>query len=363
MFETPDFKSLINTAEADFADKSVNLPLRFNAERVLARVLAGGLNGAYGYLRYVAGQVFPWDMKDSVLSNYAKWWGISRNPPNVASGFVTVSFTQNATLSEGTVIRGQSNNISYTITETKSGTAGGDPVKFAVSCDLAGSVGNLDAGDAFTLVSPIIGIGTIIAADGGISGGLEVESDDNLRNRLQLRINNPNRIGRKVDFEYWAIQTGGVTHAWCLPWRDRVGGIPATGISEHVMLIVLADFTQDHLKPTDKAIALANANVLNYCQAQILPKCVAIKTVPVNITLSIRQDTPTNRDAVTTALRKMYHNPANFGVPVPVSKILTALANIPGITEFNVISPTGAANNNPPVSSVQIHVLGQVTFQ
>ncbi|MCX8505120.1 MAG: hypothetical protein ORN98_00700, partial [Alphaproteobacteria bacterium] len=88
MFETPNFQQLINTAEADFANGAVKLPLRINVERVLARVLAGGLNGAYGFMRYVAKQVFPWDMEGDVLTAYAKWWGISRNPPSLARGSV-----------------------------------------------------------------------------------------------------------------------------------------------------------------------------------------------------------------------------------------------------------------------------------
>ncbi|MCX8505924.1 MAG: baseplate J/gp47 family protein, partial [Alphaproteobacteria bacterium] len=267
-----------------------------------------------------------------------------------------------AILREGTVIRGKQNDISYTITETKPGAAGA-VVKFAISCDLAGEIGNLDSGAVFNLISPLVGIGSIVAAEGGISGGLEAESDDLLRNRLQLRINNPIRIGRKIDFEYWAIASQGVTRAWCLPWRDGNGGMAATGLSEHKILMILADYGREDLIPTANAIALANANILNNCQVQLLPVCAAVQTVPVPIRLSIQPDNDENRAAVARSLKLMYRNFANLGEAVPISKILTAIATVPGINYFNVISPTEAANNNPVVSPVQIHVCGQVTFQ
>ena len=85
-----------------------------------------------------------------------------------------------------------------------------------VTAETAGEIGNTKAGTVLTMVSPVLGVQSSASVGlSGISGGSDVESDADLRNRLIRRIQGRRKGGADYDYETWAL--GG---AWYYP---RVG--------------------------------------------------------------------------------------------------------------------------------------------
>jgi uncharacterized phage protein gp47/JayE len=77
----------------------------------------------------------------------------------------------------------------------------------------AGIVGNLPDGDALNLVTAIPGVDTAMLL-GDMSGGVDTETDDQLRERILFRIQNPPMGGSQADYVRWAMAVPGVTRAW-----------------------------------------------------------------------------------------------------------------------------------------------------
>ena len=98
------------------------------------------------------------------------------------------------------------------------GTITGGTTTVDVSAQEAGVNGNTDTGTKLNLVTPIVGVESELTVAGtGLSGGVETESDEDLRERLSLRIQEPPHGGIVTDYVQWAF--GG-------QWRHSGLGVP-----------------------------------------------------------------------------------------------------------------------------------------
>ena len=77
----------------------------------------------------------------------------------------------------------------------------------------AGSIANLSDGDAITPSPGILGVSSA-AAMGDFTGGIDQETDDQLRERILFRIQQPPMGGSQADYVRWAMAVPGVTRAW-----------------------------------------------------------------------------------------------------------------------------------------------------
>ena len=80
----------------------------------------------------------------------------------------------------------------------------------------AGIVGNLPDGSQLSMNPVIPGITSVICW-GNMSGGVDTETDDQLRERILFRIQNPPMGGSQADYVRWARAVPGVTRAWAAP--------------------------------------------------------------------------------------------------------------------------------------------------
>jgi uncharacterized phage protein gp47/JayE len=78
-----------------------------------------------------------------------------------------------------------------------------------------GAFGNLDPGTGLT-IAPYIANMTDMATVISLAGGTDTETDDELRARILLRIQQPPMGGDVEDYVQWALQVPGVTRAWAV---------------------------------------------------------------------------------------------------------------------------------------------------
>lgn len=86
----------------------------------------------------------------------------------------------------------------------------------------AGSLGNLPSGTTLSVSPPIPGLDVAVTVV-DVEGGVDTETDDQLRRRVLARIQNPPMGGDANDYVQWALAVPGVTRAW--QWSSAPGTI------------------------------------------------------------------------------------------------------------------------------------------
>lgn len=86
-----------------------------------------------------------------------------------------------------------------------------------------GAVGNLAPGEELTVITDVIAAftGSVVTLDGGV----DEESDDDLRIRVLERIRQPPQGGALHDYVRWAKAVPGCTRAWCKPLEMGIGTV------------------------------------------------------------------------------------------------------------------------------------------
>lgn len=349
-FSRPTLAELIARQEADF---NAQLPeadsrLRRSFLSVMATAFAAVAHGLYGFLDFIARQVFPDTAELEYLERWAAIWGITRIAPTKAAGTFTVTGTNGTIIPTGTVLR-RSDDVLYVT--TADGTIASGTVTVAIEAQIAGDEGNANDGTVLGFQSPIPGAnaeGTV--AD--VVGGADTESDDSLRERLLTRIQDPPHGGAAFDYVGWAREVAGVTRAWCYPNEMGLGtvtvrfmmddtyadGIPAAGDVTNVY---------DHIEP------------LRPVTAELY--VVAPVAVPLNFTIELNPastDTTAVRAAVEAALESLIRREAEPGGTLFISRIREAISSATG--EFDYIMTVPSANVTRTTG--QITTMGAITW-
>ena len=205
--------------------------LRRSTLKVLATVFAGAVHVIYGFLNWIYKQAFPDTAESENLERWSNIWGITRTPAEFSQGNVTFTGTNGVEIPAGTEIQ-LSNGTTYTTDAL--GTVSGGTVTIAVTATVAGPDSDADASTAISLSSPITGIttqGTVAA--GGLTGGIDEESDDDLRTRLLARIQNAPHGGNANDYVAWAKEVSGVTRAWVIEAYLGLGTVGVTFVRDN----------------------------------------------------------------------------------------------------------------------------------
>jgi len=348
-YDRPTLSELISTTEAQFDARLGTAQARLPASNlsVLARVLAGGEHGLYGFIDWIARQILPDTAEAEVLDRHGSIWGVTRKQATKASGTATVTGIAGATLPTGTALQ-RSDGLGYLTTSavTLTGTTAAVPVVASA----AGASGNTDAGATLTLPSTLAGVSsTLTVSAGGLSGGADIEADDSLRSRILARIQQAPHGGAAFDYVTWALEVEGVTRAWVNP--GYMG--PHT-----VCVTFLCDERADPI-PTATDVeavraAIAAARPVTAADLYVF----APVPVPLDLTIALTPGTATVKAAVVASLTDFMAREGLPGATIPLSRIREAISQATGETDHSLISPT-----SPLVCAFgQIAVLGTVSW-
>jgi uncharacterized phage protein gp47/JayE len=188
--------------------------------RIMSDAMAGLTHLTFLYLDWLAKQLMPDTAEQVWLDRHGVIWltnsdgSKGRKGATYASGtieFTNLSGVSGAIIPIGSLLNG-SNGLQYqTVTEGAIGS-GGNGTSDAVALT-SGSIGNLSDGDTMSLTPAIPGV-DIATLLGDMSGGVDTETDDQLRERVLFRIQNPPMGGDIADYVAWAMAVPGVTRAW-----------------------------------------------------------------------------------------------------------------------------------------------------
>lgn len=348
-FSRPDLATLINRAEADIETRlpGADARLRRSNLNVLARVHSGAAHGLYGYLEWIARQVIIDTADGDMLERHASIWGVARKAASPAVGNVTVTGTNGAIVpADSTLAR--SDGAQYT-TDAEATISGGTAT-IAVTAVDGGQAGNASAASSLSFDTPIAGVSaTATVAAGGLTGGADLEADDDLRARLLARIQQPPHGGAAHDYIAWAREVPGVTRAWVYPGELGDGTVTVRFVRDD----------DANLIPDAAEVAVVQAYIDNVRPVGMKGLyVVAPVAVPLNFTIDLVPDTAANRAAVEAELRDLLLREAEPGATILLSHIREAISLASGETDHILTVP--AANVTHAVG--EMATFGTITW-
>jgi uncharacterized phage protein gp47/JayE len=202
------------------------------------------------------------------------------------------------------------------------------------------------------LARPILGVDSEVGVV-SMDGGVDDETDDELRERVLLRIRQPPMGGAAIDYVHWALAVPGVTRAWPYPLEMGMGTITVR-------------FMMDSLRDDRDGFPVATdiERVADYLD-KVRP--VAIKDIfvepplrqSVNVEINrLTPDTPSIRLAIAANLRDMLRERAAPGQTIYAAWKNWAVMGAPGVDNFFL----GNSRDDVMPSPGHMPVLGNILY-
>lgn len=279
-------------------------------------------------------------------------YGEYRKPAERAKGWLLIKDEPGIEINIDTKVQAQYDNRSLTlvITEYTVVPENGEVTVQAVA-ELPGAEGNVPAYSDMTCVALP---NAIITNPIEFLGGVDRESDDELKSRVLLKVRKPITSGNKYHYELWARQVAGISQARVTPLWDGPGTVKVTVINtegraptaEQVQAVV------DHIeeeRPIGAAVTV-----------------VAIAEVPIDITATLVLEGGLLPEDVQDAIEQsVAEYLAEAGTEIRYSQIARAILRTEGVTDYEDVQ-VGAdgimGTDNILISDDDVAVVGQVTL-
>jgi uncharacterized phage protein gp47/JayE len=304
----------------------------------IGRALTGAVYALYGYLANLFGQAVPTTSTGINLDRWASLWGVVRQQPTYASG--PVVFTgSTGSIASGTQLQDASGNVFAT---TASGTLSAGTVTVTVQATVAGSASNDPAGTILTFVSPISGFSsTATVGTGGITGGDDLWTDEQLLSALENYVQLPPQGGSQNDYETWAYEGDpSITNAWCFPLYSGAGTVRVYIADNTYVGSTAASPTEvtnvqtyiDNVRPVTVATIVDGEQVSGVT-------VVAPTLQPVNFTID--GISANNQAAVQAALQALFLQTAPEAT-ISLNSFILAIGGANGSGAFTLAAPTAS---------------------
>lgn len=319
--------------------------LRRATLNVMAAVLSGAAHLLYGFISFIAKNIMIDTAETAWLERHSSIWGVTRKAATFATGTATITGVNGFVLPLGHQVQ-RADGVLF-VTETDGEITDGE-AEVVVSALNAGVEGNTEPGTKMALVSPYFNIDsemTVVT----LSGGVGVESDDDLRARLLLRIQETPHGGIKTDYEQWALEVGGVTRAWAYPNELGAGTTTVRFVMDEKAGTIIPDAGEvatvqiylDAKRPVTAAVIAA-----------------APALVPMDFTINISPDSASIRNAVQAQLTDMLYRDGAPGNTIFLSRIQEAISVASGESYHTLTSPSANVTHTPG----QMPSMGVITW-
>jgi uncharacterized phage protein gp47/JayE len=302
--------------------------------RVMADATAAVCHLTLRYLDWVTLQLLPDTAEHEWLDRHGDIWlvnadgSIGRKSGTFARGSVTATGVNGTVLPMGSRLSG-SDNWSYETTEQVVVSDVGVPV--AVAALQAGADGNREVGDVLSFDSSVAGVGNEAPVI-SIGGGVDPETDDELRQRVLRRIQQPPMGGAAYDYEAWALAVPGVTRAWAA--------------SEMGIGTVSVRFMMDDLRASNDGFPFVSdieivSAYINSKRPVTVKECYVMSPIryPVNFHIAnLNPDTEAVRAAIELNIEQMLFYYAAPGQTIYTAWKYSAVMGAAGVISFDLVS-------------------------
>lgn len=294
--------------------------------------------------------------------------GLTRKLPAKAGGVVTFTGTPGVFIATGSTVATQppSPDADPTIYETTGPATipGGGTVSVAVQAINAGAAGNVVATAVTVLLAPIQNI-TAVSNAQPITGGEDVETDEQFRNRIVLAYQGSQGSGTVADYQGWALAYPGVGYVTVQPLWAGAGTVRVvvTDTNNRPVPTAVVTGLQTLLDPTGGTglgLAPIGAIVTVATPSTLTVNVVAALTLRTGYTL----DGAGGTIALGTELAQVVHDyidtlPPN--TPVILKALVSRLFDVAGVSDVGTVTLNGSAANLA-VGSLQVALTGTVSL-
>lgn len=316
--------------------------------RTLVEAFAYGLDEVWYAISQVPDKFFIDKATGEWLDRRAWEWGLTRNPGTKAKGNVIVSRSTPAPFGQ-LIPKGTQfayGDLVYQSTQDAELPQGATEAAVPVEAVAVGKAYNLPAGVELKQVGIAISlIETVRVAPEGITGGVDPESDEELRQRIMATIKNPIRGGTKRDYETWA-QAAGAKVAKCIPAARGPGTVD--------VLVI----TQSGL-PDEQFLQQVQAYIEERRPLGADVRVIAPQVLQVNITATVMIASGYSQYEVINNINSAL---AAYIASIPIGGIIrptaigSTILGVQGVEDYTLAAPT----SNITLAPDQIAQLGQV---
>lgn len=328
----------------EFSLKSPVLRVAF--VKIFARVMALAIWLMQDFIKWIKDQMFTNTADTEGLEDLGFEIGVTRKPATFARGVVRFTGINGAVIPQQTVIARVSDNYTY-ITEIASTIENGIAEVKVVSELVTDGLGNIIQGvgqDANTdidteceLTSSVSNVDTDCIFIEAATGGIDEETDEEYKKRIQYKKQNSPNGGSKSDYVIWASSRPGVTDVFVNSNYPTVNGVYVTignytNPKEPAVTQDIIDDVQSYLNDPVRRPVTSYSTVVSvvksFIDIEILisPLTDAIKTACDNqLNNLFRIDgTPTNDSSPEVIISK--------------NKIISELAGLPNVVNVEILS-------------------------
>ena len=300
--------------------------------RVLSDAQGGLCHLTLQYIDWLSLQLLPDTAENEWLDRHGYIWlknsdgTKGRKQATFAAGTVEITGTTGTVIPVGMQLTGP---VVYETTAEV--TLGNGPTETPIRALSAGAVGNVEEGETLGMSTDIPNVtGPITVVS--LTGGVDTESDDDLRMRVLQRIQNPPMGGAQADYVTWALAVPGVTRAWAAMEQG-----PGTITVRFLMDELRAD---DDGWPQPQDIE-AVATYVDQMRPVTVKDCYVVAPIKefIDVTIqNLKPDTVAAEGAIEASLREMLFRVAAPGQTIYEAWISYAIMNAPGVQSFNLVN-------------------------
>jgi uncharacterized phage protein gp47/JayE len=352
-FTRPTLAELIDRISDDL---NAQLPgedsrLRRSLLWILALLLAGVAHLLYGFGSWIARQILPDTADADTLDRHAAIWGLSRTPATYAS--VTALFTgdDGKIIIAGAEIQ-RLDGVQYT--NDADGTIVAGSVSLSITAVEAGTSGDASIGTVLELVSPVAGVDSEgVVGIGPVTLAADEETDDDLRERILERIQDPPQGGAAADYVAWAKEIPRVDNVWVFPDGFGVGTVS-------ILFTVDRPVGGDPIDiiPSAPKVAEVQAHIDDLRPVTAEPFVSAPEALIVPFRILVTPDTAPIREAVEAEIDNLFDRTATPGGTIQLSQIGEAISSAEGESYHTLLEPAAPVVQ----SSYQIAIRGAMSW-
>jgi uncharacterized phage protein gp47/JayE len=359
-FTRPSLTEIVDRIETDIETRldDVGSLFRRSVLKILARSNGGSHHLLYGYISYLALQLFAMTADSQYLDTHGSEYGINKTSAVKAVGTGTATGTNGISIPANTELQSSAGQVYTTDSEV---TIAAGTATLAFTASIAGADGNDSAGITLTFVSPIAGIdSTVTVSSNGIYGGADEEDIEAYRERILTRKRTPPHGGSRNDYVTWAKEISGVTRAWCLPQYLGNGTVGLAFVLDGSSPIVptaaqisdMEDYILEHEDP-------ASGDTIGIpVTAEPGFTVLTLTEQSINFNIRIYPNTAVIRSAVESELDTLLYNKGGPGQTIYLSEINESISQSAGEERHELVSPITDIIS----SFTQVPIMGTVTF-
>ena len=343
MFNEQTYEVLINRILENTSANNLDTregSVSFNLLAPLAEELAK----AYISMGDILNLAFIEDTFGEYLEKRVNEFGIYRKDGEKATGAIKVTGIDDTFIGNGTIVT--SNGLEYIVLND---IVLSDEDTLYVEAMEIGYKYNLPAGSTFELAEPIFGIETLVN-EIAFENGVDVETDEELRERFKYTIQNPRTSGNVNDYKSWALECDGVGRVKVYPLWNGNGTVKVLIIGNDNLpcdtnTINLVKSHIEEKRPIGATVTVGTAELLEL-------------TFNINIKLNSAYSLDDTREQITAVLQDYINNLEDEDIIY--YKALSAVGDLEAVDDI-VTYKINDKQENIPVGDYYIPVIKAIT--